>query len=259
MRAFLEAPGGLSVALVDVYAPPKDFEVPRGLPMTWRGAPDGRVAQVHRAGHCARHRGPRSPPPVVPARLMAAARFFVRGRVRACGSAPAPTDITARLASPAMPQPADGRVDVLAVGDADAIEGNHRPLAAVGTARRGWMAWHGIPGSGGGIEAGVREAAPRAVQESWQGGTGDAWVDLRLTEAPHQPRPSPVIGSVWRRPGHRFASHRWGAPEGVSGWFLDGGRHRLPVWLVFPGASSSPRTGSSPTGWPRRRRRTPHR
>ena len=32
------------IALVDVYAPPADFDVPRGLPMTWLIAPDGRVA-----------------------------------------------------------------------------------------------------------------------------------------------------------------------------------------------------------------------
>ena len=32
------------VALVDVYAPPKDFDIPRGLPMTYLIGPDGRVA-----------------------------------------------------------------------------------------------------------------------------------------------------------------------------------------------------------------------
>ena len=32
------------IALVDVYAPPPDFDVPRGLPMTYLVAPDGRVA-----------------------------------------------------------------------------------------------------------------------------------------------------------------------------------------------------------------------
>ena len=46
MRAFLEKhPVVYPVALVDVYAPPKDFEVPRGLPMTWLLAPDGKVAR----------------------------------------------------------------------------------------------------------------------------------------------------------------------------------------------------------------------
>ena len=46
MRAFLEKhPVVYPIALVDVYAPPKDFEVPRGLPMTWLLAPDGKVAR----------------------------------------------------------------------------------------------------------------------------------------------------------------------------------------------------------------------
>jgi thiol-disulfide isomerase/thioredoxin len=33
------------IAVVDVYAPPADFETPRGLPMTYLIAPDGRVAR----------------------------------------------------------------------------------------------------------------------------------------------------------------------------------------------------------------------
>jgi len=33
------------IALIDVYAPPADFETPRGLPMTYLIAPDGRVAR----------------------------------------------------------------------------------------------------------------------------------------------------------------------------------------------------------------------
>lgn len=46
MRAFLEKhPVAYPIALVDVYAPPKDFEAPRGLPMTWLLAPDGKVAR----------------------------------------------------------------------------------------------------------------------------------------------------------------------------------------------------------------------
>ncbi len=45
MRAFLkQRPVVYPIALVDVYAPPADFEVPRGLPMTWLIAPDGKVA-----------------------------------------------------------------------------------------------------------------------------------------------------------------------------------------------------------------------
>jgi thiol-disulfide isomerase/thioredoxin len=38
-------PASYPVALVDVYAPPKDFDVPRGLPMTYLIAPDGTVAE----------------------------------------------------------------------------------------------------------------------------------------------------------------------------------------------------------------------
>ena len=44
--AFLKQhPTSYPVALVDVYAPPKDFDVPRGLPMTYLIAPDGTVAE----------------------------------------------------------------------------------------------------------------------------------------------------------------------------------------------------------------------
>jgi hypothetical protein len=46
MREFLEAhPVVYPIALVDVYDPPADFAVPRGLPMTYLVAPDGRVAR----------------------------------------------------------------------------------------------------------------------------------------------------------------------------------------------------------------------
>lgn len=46
MQAFLKKhPVVYPVALVDVYDPPKDFATPRGLPMTYLIAPDGRVAK----------------------------------------------------------------------------------------------------------------------------------------------------------------------------------------------------------------------
>jgi thiol-disulfide isomerase/thioredoxin len=46
MRAFLaKVPAGYPIAIIDVYQPPADFDVPRGLPMTWLIAPDGTVAQ----------------------------------------------------------------------------------------------------------------------------------------------------------------------------------------------------------------------
>ncbi len=46
MREFLQKlPAGYPIALLDVYAPPADFETPRGLPMTYLIAPDGRVAK----------------------------------------------------------------------------------------------------------------------------------------------------------------------------------------------------------------------
>jgi thiol-disulfide isomerase/thioredoxin len=46
LKAFLvDHPAGYPIALVDVYAPPKDFETPRGLPMTYLIAPDGAVAK----------------------------------------------------------------------------------------------------------------------------------------------------------------------------------------------------------------------
>ena len=34
------------IAVLDVYAPPADFDTPRGLPMTYLIAPDGRVAKT---------------------------------------------------------------------------------------------------------------------------------------------------------------------------------------------------------------------
>jgi len=46
MRAFLaKRPVVYPIALLDVYAPPADFETPRGLPMTYLIAPDGVVAR----------------------------------------------------------------------------------------------------------------------------------------------------------------------------------------------------------------------
>lgn len=38
-------PVAYPIALVDVYAPPADFPVPRGLPTTYLIGPDGRVAE----------------------------------------------------------------------------------------------------------------------------------------------------------------------------------------------------------------------
>jgi thiol-disulfide isomerase/thioredoxin len=46
MREFLaKHPAGYPIALLDVYSPPADFDTPRGLPMTYLIAPDGRVAR----------------------------------------------------------------------------------------------------------------------------------------------------------------------------------------------------------------------
>jgi thiol-disulfide isomerase/thioredoxin len=46
MLAFLkDHPAGYPVAIVDVYAPPADFDTPRGLPMTYLIAPGGEVAK----------------------------------------------------------------------------------------------------------------------------------------------------------------------------------------------------------------------
>ncbi|GAA3917147.1 TlpA family protein disulfide reductase [Luteimonas lutimaris] len=46
LRAFLEKhPVVYPVAIIDVYDPPADFATPRGLPMTYLIAPDGRVAK----------------------------------------------------------------------------------------------------------------------------------------------------------------------------------------------------------------------
>lgn len=46
MLSFLERhPATYPIAIVDVYAPPEDFDTPRGLPMTWLIAPDGSVAR----------------------------------------------------------------------------------------------------------------------------------------------------------------------------------------------------------------------
>ena len=46
MQAFLKAhPVVYPIAIIDVYSPPADFETPRGLPMTYLIAPDGKVAR----------------------------------------------------------------------------------------------------------------------------------------------------------------------------------------------------------------------
>ena len=46
IRAFLvEHPVAYPIAIVDTFAPPADFETPRGLPMTYLIAPDGRIAK----------------------------------------------------------------------------------------------------------------------------------------------------------------------------------------------------------------------
>jgi|SRR5690606_15321531 len=48
MAAFMEKhPVVYPIALVDVYDPPQDFETPRGLPVTYVIAPDGRVAKKY--------------------------------------------------------------------------------------------------------------------------------------------------------------------------------------------------------------------
>lgn len=47
LEAFLqEHPPRYPIAPVDVYDPPAAFPVPRGLPMTWLIAPDGKVAKA---------------------------------------------------------------------------------------------------------------------------------------------------------------------------------------------------------------------
>ncbi|TWG88552.1 thiol-disulfide isomerase/thioredoxin [Luteimonas sp. J16] len=46
MRSFLaERPVAYPIAIIDVYDPPADFDTPRGLPMTYLIAPDGKVAR----------------------------------------------------------------------------------------------------------------------------------------------------------------------------------------------------------------------
>ena len=47
MREFLDShPVAYPIAIIDVYDPPADFETPRGLPMTYLLAPDGKVAEL---------------------------------------------------------------------------------------------------------------------------------------------------------------------------------------------------------------------
>ncbi len=46
MQAFLkDHPVAYPIAIIDTYNPPKDFATPRGLPMTYLIAPDGKVAK----------------------------------------------------------------------------------------------------------------------------------------------------------------------------------------------------------------------
>ena len=48
METFLkDHPMSYPIALIDVYNPPADFDTPRGLPMTYLIAPDGKVAARH--------------------------------------------------------------------------------------------------------------------------------------------------------------------------------------------------------------------
>ena len=48
MQAFMKLhPVVYPIALVDVYDPPKDFETPRGLPMTYIITPAGTVAKQY--------------------------------------------------------------------------------------------------------------------------------------------------------------------------------------------------------------------
>ncbi|HST45427.1 MAG TPA: TlpA disulfide reductase family protein, partial [Luteimonas sp.] len=44
-RFMAARPVSYPIARIDVYAPPADFATPRGLPMTYLIAPDGRVAR----------------------------------------------------------------------------------------------------------------------------------------------------------------------------------------------------------------------
>jgi thiol-disulfide isomerase/thioredoxin len=46
MRAFLvKHPVSYPIAMIDVYAPPADFETPAGLPTTWLIGPDGKIVK----------------------------------------------------------------------------------------------------------------------------------------------------------------------------------------------------------------------
>jgi thiol-disulfide isomerase/thioredoxin len=46
MQGFLKQhPVAYPIAIIDTYNPPKDFATPRGLPMTYLIAPDGKVAK----------------------------------------------------------------------------------------------------------------------------------------------------------------------------------------------------------------------
>ena len=46
LKAFLEErPVVYPIAILDVYNPPADFATPRGLPLTYLIAPDGKVAK----------------------------------------------------------------------------------------------------------------------------------------------------------------------------------------------------------------------
>lgn len=48
LRAFMQAhPTTYPIALIDVYSPPKDFGAPRGLPISWLIAPDGKLMRKY--------------------------------------------------------------------------------------------------------------------------------------------------------------------------------------------------------------------
>ena len=132
MRAFLKKhPVAYPIAIVDTYDPPADFETPRGLPMTYLIAPDGKVADqflgpVDRARHRSGDRQGRWSEGRSCSggwRAMSAARFIVSGRVQGVWFRASTREqaLALGLRGFARNLP-DGRVEVLAAGDDAALD-----------------------------------------------------------------------------------------------------------------------------------------
>jgi acylphosphatase len=144
LRAFLvKHPVVYPMALVDVYNPPADFDTPRGLPFTYLDRSRRRGGEeVHRPGQRADARRRHRRRGRTRGRgEMSAARFIVRGKVQGVWFRASTREQAARLGLDGHARNlGDGSVEVIAIGDAEALDALERWLhvgPAAGTGRCG--------------------------------------------------------------------------------------------------------------------------